>query len=50
MRVSISHFDQVLNFAGISFRDFVALKLFGGRKFRENGQKSQKLRNLIPLR
>ena len=47
MLVSISYFDQVfgkrksetrhvLNFEGIQFRDFVALKLFAGANFREH--------------
>ena len=47
MLVSISYFDQVfgkiksetrhvLNFEGIQFRDFVALKLFAGANFRES--------------
>ena len=55
--VTISYFDQilgeresqtwqVLNFVGIQFHEFVVLKLFVGTKFRKNGQKSWKLRNL----
>ena len=59
--VSISDFNQTLrkkesqtrqgfNFTGIQFHNFLVLELFAGTKFRENGQKLQKWRHLIPTK
>ena len=42
-----SQTGPVFDFAGISFLEFVVLKLYAGTKCRENGQKS---RNLIPVK
>ena len=61
MQVSISYFDQILgkresqtrqvfNFAVIWHCGFVVLKLFVGKEFRENGQKSRKSQNSIPVK
>ena len=50
IRVSISYFGPMLVQRGSQIRQIMALKLFVGTKFRENSQKSQKLRILLALR